>query len=255
VARTLRAAGNVVALSGEGADELFGGYDLALARAYALHRNGRATLAAAAATELEAASWIPSASLESILNPEILEAEGGPRATLDAYEDAFSAIGYDDEPDPFLSHLRVQRRVNLAGLLLRLDSATMLASVEGRTPFADALVAAHAESLPTADKFDAAPRDGESAADRAARTKLCLRRAYRADLPELVTRRAKASFPLPFQEWIATPEVVAPLLATNFASQVFTEPALAAVRANPAGLWRLAWPMLNLCLWSHTSST
>src|SRR5262249_35020533 len=108
------------------------------------------------------------------------------------------------------AHLRFHRRTNLTRLLQRLDTATMLASVEGRTPFADSFVAELAEALPMSAKFaldDAgAPRhdSGATATLARARTKIVLRDAFRIDLPSQIVERPKASFPLPFQEWAAS---------------------------------------------------
>ena len=137
-------------------------------------------------------------------------------------------------------HLRYLRRINLAGLLQRLDTATMLERVEGRTPLADCRIAELAESLPIGRKFiPGSP----------AQTKRCLRSAFAADLSPWVIARPKASFPLPFQAWIeGTGDV---LRESGFAAQVFAPGAVEAVAQQTGALWRLAWPMLNLALWGE----
>jgi asparagine synthase (glutamine-hydrolysing) len=146
-----------------------------------------------------------------------------------------------DGRGPLDAHLRFHRRINLAGLLQRLDTATMLESVEGRTPFADRCVAELAESLPMSMKFDAGV-EGSPAG-----TKLALRRAFAGILPREVVERPKASFPLPFQEWVV--DRASALRESGFAREVFSTAAVELVAADPARNWRLAWPMINLAMW------
>jgi hypothetical protein len=115
-----------------------------------------------------------------------------------------------------------QRRVNLVGLLGRLDGATMLAGVEGRTPFADARVAAWAESLPISMKFvagdvEGAPLPGEGGDRRPGRlegTRSMTLGACR-ERTKIVLRRAFEG------------------------------------RHDPARAWNLAWPMFNLAMWGR----
>ena len=234
VARTLRAAGHVVTLSGEGADELFAGYEqpMRLAAAHVESGNEDPGL-----FQLNSAAWIPPASKPALLREHVWRGLGGDAHLVGTYRETYRRVSLR-VGDPLEAHLRFHRRVNLAGLLLRLDSATMLESVEGRTPFADVRVAGAGDALPMSRKYSVGP-DG-------ARTKTALREAFATDLPDAVVRRPKASFPLPFQNWVAdsTDALDHPLL-----SELFTDAAVEAVRANPAGLWSLAWPMVNLGLW------
>lgn len=124
------------------------------------------------------------------------------------------------------AHLRLQRRLNLTGLLQRLDTSTMLASVEGRTPFADSVVTRLAESLPMDLKFR---MDGDRI-----ETKRVLRESFRATLPEEVIAREKASFPLPFQDWVS--DQTERLRSSAFAREMFTEAGIASVCSDPQAL-------------------
>lgn len=252
VSLRMRADGRVVTLSGEGADELFGGYEAPLREA------GRfeAALPAVAAPTAEARrarfqidsnAWIPLAIKTTVLAAPVARAAEGDAVLIDAYGVEWSRIAPGGpRDDPLQAHLRFHRRVNLAGLLLRLDSATMRAGVEGRTPLADACVAALAEALPMDAKFTAARADA-TAPPAPARSKRVLREAFAHVVPPGILARPKASFPLPFQAWIADHAGV--LRSSRFAREWFAPRALDAVAADPSRLWNLAWPMMNVALW------
>ena len=242
VARTLRGAGNVVTLSGEGADEVFAGY---------VHPTRLAADHVAAGNDdpgrfhLTSNAWAPLDLKPHLFNSPIWLAIEQDAALVEFYRDEHARCclpQYGAAPDehPLQAHLRVHRRINLAGLLQRLDSATMLESVEGRTPFADRRITSLAEALPMDQKFDL----------RAETTgKVGLRRAFADDLPAAVVTRPKASFPLPFQHWICdTAEVLehSPLI-----DELFTVEATSQVGANPTRHWNLAWPMMNIALWGR----
>lgn len=250
VALRLRSDGKIVTISGEGADELFGGYDILLDHALAFEASltaarprGPGLAAARARFQADDAAWIPISSKPAILSESARRSSESDAVLLDVYTRECEALAAGDRSfeEPLQVHLRFQRRINLAGLLLRLDSATMLAGVEGRTPFADVRVAALAEALPMSEKF------GRGTGP--ARTKSCLRRAFADIVPEFVLRRPKASFPLPFQDWCADH---APLLSPSGpATEFFSAAAIQAVRQQPGELWSLAWPMLNIAMWAR----
>jgi len=254
VANLLRAEGHKVALSGEGADELFGGYDLALMQS-AQYRAGSHVIVQKHAAlgpgefELRANAWLSPDAYEDVLVPDFqarIGCAGGRGDELSAvFEREFAVCAARAEAkghvDPLQSHLFFQQRMNLSGLLMRLDTATMLAGVEGRTPFADVRVRALAEALPMRDKFAA---NGERAVSK---TKIALRRAFSNVLPDGVIGREKASFPLPFQNWIGCARRAT--LECEKLREFVREEAILAVASNPSQYWHLAWPMANLAYW------
>jgi len=248
VARRLRADRQVVALSGEGADELFGGYDLILNAAAAFEavaRNADSEELALrrANLHIEANAWVPPTSKREVLAPAIWRACQQDAAMRAELASEFAQLAADAGPQAtgLDVHLRYLRRVNLAGLLQRLDTSTMLEGVEGRTPFADQRVAECAESMPASAKFTPA-RDGRPAA-----TKVPLRAAFAHDMPAWVLTRPKASFPLPFAGWLDGMGEF--LRKSEFAATAFSCGSIEAVAQQPAALWRLAWPMINLAMW------
>jgi len=257
VATRLRADGCVVTLSGEGADELFGGYSEALAAARAFESSGLNGVGGGRFF-LEANAWIPLGAKHEVLQPDALRAAEGDSWLLRFFDRTFDTCSREagEGADPLEAHLRLLRTVNLTGLLQRLDTATMLASVEGRTPYADLEVAALAAALPTALKFEMEEETesggggGGGVATRSTmRTKTALRRAFADTLPEESLSRPKASFPLPFQEWMA--EAAADAAASPFLETIVTKTALDLLRDDPSRHWRLGWPLANLALWAR----
>lgn len=242
VARALRGEGHIVAMSGEGADELFGGYAAPMRQA-AAHVAG---LEGAADTDgglfhLRSNAWISGEVKARVLRSDVIERAGSDEELRATYRRAFDRCREDAPRDSGLqAHLRFLRRVNLENLLRRLDSATMLASVEGRTPFADIRVARFAEALPMASKFV----DGDPPG-----TKLALREAFKSVLPGEIVARPKASFPLPFEGWMGGATSV--LRKSKFAHALFNTEAIQTVGSSPQALWNLAWPMLNIALWGE----
>lgn len=242
VARVLRSQGCVVTLSGEGADELFAGYEAPMNSAASfVTRQPDASPRESALFQLADAAWAPLESKLALLNPDVWRAIDHDHALIESYTESFAAVQAERDDGALQAQLRFARRINLAGLLLRLDSATMRESVEGRTPFADPVVADLAESLPMHEKFVPAT------ATEPAQTKITLRSSFSDIVPPSILHRPKASFPLPFAEWI---EAMTPSLHTSaLARELFTPAALHHVAHQPKRLWRLAWPMINLAMW------
>lgn len=277
VARSLKPHATV-ALSGEGADELFGGYAMpvlcgldAIRSAQSRDRwpgdaashdrylgeleaqYGTATLGSQADHYLRCNSWLPSGLKACVLTEETWRDAQSDRLLREEIASQFSRTD-EESIEPEQRMLRVQRRINLTGLLGRLDTSTMAASVEGRTPFADVRLAELASSLPFEYKFKS-PRaaDGgwSSAAESLTRggveTKRVLRAAFARDVPIEILQRPKASFPLPFQKWLAP--MVDRIANCAAVGPIICPAAFAALRADPAAQWMSLWPLANVALW------
>jgi asparagine synthase (glutamine-hydrolysing) len=211
-----------VALSGDGGDECFGGYarHFMLARLAALFRLpiGMRRLAASTLLKLTPQAWqelMQILRLPATLRPAFtgvslqkfaraLEATdeqeryrqlttfGSVPASLDSgTEDPAEIPPLSDSVGQLI--YRDMACYLTGDILVKLDRATMAASLEGRCPFLDDRVIEFAWRLPTAAKI----RDGQG--------KLPLRRVLRRYLPEALFERPKQGFNVPIGEWLTGP--------------------------------------------------
>ena len=134
----------------------------------------------------------------------------------------------------------------LQALLNRLDRMTMAASVEGRVPFLDHRVVELAAQLPPALKV----HDME--------TKYLLKRVGARYLPAAITGRRKAGFSVPLASWLRAggplADNVALLLEPASASRGYCAPAelsrlVEEHRRGRRNHAEVLWPLINLELW------
>jgi asparagine synthase (glutamine-hydrolysing) len=213
VAREARKHVKVV-LSGEGADELFGGYTiyrepLSLAWAARLPQGGRRAMGALsrvlpegmrgkdllrrASIPLEeryygnARNFTPD-ELARILrghDPDLSHV----RVTEDLYRQT-QAAGYDDVTAMQYVDLFTWLR---GDILVKADKMTMANSLELRVPFLDAEVFELARTLPLEMRT---PRQGDA-------TKFALRQAMKQIVPPNIMNRRKLGFPVPTADFLA----------------------------------------------------
>ncbi len=218
--RAARQAGLKVVLSGEGADELFGGYA----------RYRRATL-----PFIGGRDGGKSGVFDGV--PALARAFAGWSAPFDAIAKAAPGASRLDR----LQALDCEERLPNS-LLQKLDRCLMANSVEGRTPFLDREVADFAATLP--QRLRANPRHG----------KVLLRHWLAAHAPETRPFARKRGFNPPVGRWMHDRrEALTPLVAGEPGVAAFIDPTTTAQVFNAAReAPQPAWSLLYYALWHAT---
>ncbi|MCL6595110.1 MAG: asparagine synthase (glutamine-hydrolyzing) [Firmicutes bacterium] len=268
LSREARRAGVKVVLSGEGADELFGGYPVyrqphdlrwvsrlppawrrslvAAARCLPAGRRGR-NYVERAATPLErryvGGARILEEGEKAALAGPLLWADEGRQASCERAAPWYAAVHADrlDEPT------RMQA-VDLAGwlpgdILAKADKMSMAHGVEVRVPYLDRGMWEVARQLPTRHKLGGGT------------TKRVLRAAVADLLPEEVRRRPKLGFPVPLRDWLRGPldayvrEVVADHWPEGWLDRAAFERMMEENRLGRADRARAIYTVVNFVLW------
>ena len=256
-----------VALSGEGGDELFGGYYTYVADALAPRVGRLAQIArplverlpsssGKASFDYKAKRFVRAAHLpplerhhgwKEIFSPEaraeLLDGRGGTLDPLDIYRARYAETEGADE----LARLQdVDTGIYLVDdLLVKTDRASMAHSLEARVPFCDPVVAELALALPRRLKV------------RGFSKKRLLRRAVAPLLPAAILRARKQGFSIPAAAWLRgdlqgfARDVLSP---DAVARQGFFRPqaVTALIDAHAGGredLSRQLWGLLAFTLW------
>jgi asparagine synthase (glutamine-hydrolysing) len=145
-----------------------------------------------------------------------------------------------DARDPLNQVLLMDMRLYLENdILVKLDRASMMASLEARVPLLNNDFVEHATSLPLDMKL------------RGLRSKFLLRRALRGILPDAILNRPKKGFGIPVADWFRGPlkeQMLSVLSSDRIARKGFFDPAtvtqligdhLAGRRDNRKQLWTL----------------
>ena len=262
----LAAAQVKVALSGEGGDELFGGYytyaaDLLAARIGPLARLARPVVerlpssSARASFDYKAKRFVRAAHLpplerhhgwKEIFSPDLRAELTGRSHAFDPV-DLYRARYLETEGADPLSRLQdVDFGVYLVDdLLVKTDRASMAHSLEARVPYLDPVVTTFAFALPTRHKL------------RGLAKKVLLRRAVAPLLPKRIVYGKKRGFSIPAAAWLRgelEPFARETLSVATLNRQGFFRPdAVAGILdrhvAGHEDLSRQLWGLLAFTLW------
>ncbi|OGV56897.1 MAG: asparagine synthase (glutamine-hydrolyzing) [Lentisphaerae bacterium GWF2_44_16] len=266
-----------VTLTGEGADEVFGGYIQPHFSAYDFDRCARS--AAAADTKSEFAMsmimlygrsffindtdhhtstdcWFSYSARKSVFNDLTWKSIDEDNELFAFYEDFFDTV---KDCSSFDKRMHLHAEFNLENLLSRIDNCSMSASVEARVPFTDYRLVEKVFSMPDSFKMNwrnkKAEEEGASLTateiDRhnLLETKRLLRNAFRNDIPEAIVMRKKMSFPVPFDKWFygpLLPQIKELCMSSGFTDKYFSKAEMENIFARKD---RNLWLVANLCRW------
>ena len=253
-----------VALSGEGADELFGGYTIyreplslaSLQRLPRLIQKGLRGLAAVIPEGVKGKSFLERGTTrieERYYGNARIFTERHKQRLLHRYD---PSVTYVDVTAPIyaeageLDDVTTMQYVDLytwlrGDILVKADRMSMAHSLEVRVPFLDRAVFDVASTLPTELKLP--PRSAE--------TKAALRRALQGVVPPAIVNRKKLGFPTPTRVWLATSmyewahDVLAGSGATELLDLAYVRTLLEAHRKGDADHSRKIWTVLVFCIW------
>jgi asparagine synthase (glutamine-hydrolysing) len=252
-----------VVLSGEGADELFGGYGVYYQSG--MVRVGQSLPAGMRAPIVGAASRLPTGMRGKGLlrrmstplrdryigNARIFDDEQVDRLTLVGNGYAFDATApyYDQAEEMGLDDVATMQLIDInlwlpGDILVKTDRVSAAHGLQIRSPYLDREVMAIASRLARAEKTAAGT------------TKFALREAMGSMLPQETVERPKLGFPVPIGEWLSRELAgyAEQILVEARTEQWLNKRAVLAVwqrfqSGDPQVSWRQVWTLLVFSLW------
>ena len=269
-----------VVLSGEGSDELFGGYGVILRSPIdylrslpdsSVPKNQRKLLNKAlmrlyGRTEfkdemdhfLAVYSWMKPNELHQIFDKSLANNIQNFPSINNYWLNHFSKV---KDLDIYNKYLYLMETVHLPGLLARLDNTTMAASVEGRVPFTDPELLNFVSDIPFKYKLRwnspmyetmCARLNSYEIAETLDTTKYILKRSFVDKVPPDVLFRKKYSFPVPLIHWFGK-QLLSQLLSMMETSlpSFLDRQGIIDWLGNSADSDKplKAWMLLNLLMW------
>jgi len=220
-----------VVLSGEGADEIFAGYGRIFRSPHDLYRIQNIDSLDLSSEEKDklCINFIKKYIVDSFESDvDHFHNIYSYTSLLDKKALLNSSIPLDDIENDFLDKfiylfneiknetyynkmMYVFEKIHLVGLLQRLDTSTMAASIEARVPFVDHRLVEFAFSIPFKYKIKWCKDGGKyksrvlmsnEISERYDIPKYILKKAYENELPKDILYRKKAGFPVPLHDWL-----------------------------------------------------
>ena len=200
-----------VVLSGEGADELFGGYGRIFRSPldyYKGVRRGNPDYETPMDHFLARYSWFGEQDKKELLSEDVLK-----NGYFDDYSMEYVSGLFDRSQDNnyYKTMYYLQAKIHLPNLLNRLDRMTMGASVEARVPFLDVELVELVSRMPLqyklrwkscSDMFKAVRREtSETISEKYDIPKYILKQLAVGKVPEEIIWRKKMGFPVPLDRW------------------------------------------------------
>ncbi len=269
-----------VVISGEGSDELFGGYggilrspidymrslscsnisdnQVKLHKKALMRLYGRTEFKDEMDHFLALYSWMKPEEVRMIFKTDVCSDRKDFISIKNYWMKQFSRI---KDLDHYNKYLNLMETVHLTGLLGRLDSTTMAASVEGRVPFTDTELLEFITMIPFNYKLHWNSPMYESMcirlnsyeiAETLDTTKYILKRSFVDKVPPDVLFRKKYSFPVPLNHWFGNGLLnrlidAAELSLPDFLDKKGILEWLAISRDSDKPL--KSWMLLNLIMW------
>ncbi len=225
VSEKAREVGFKVLLTGEGADELFGGYVDRYVHSIMMRKILSPFLKFEKLSRLLSAAFYDS--------PLKAEDFGGINASL-GHEQLKWRLQNKGVTNRATQAMIIDFYDYLQPILLRQDKMSMWASIEARVPFLDYELVEFGVNLPLQYKI------------RMLTSKYILRKMAKAYLPESVIKRKKCGFAIPVEKWIKPDES---LFRKGFLEAYLKlSPEFVMKLAESGGLY---WQLLNLELWGR----
>jgi len=225
-----------VVLSGEGADEIFGGYGRIFRSPYdylrlkELSENNQTNNKTVFKTLiknlnskysgksfhneidhfLELYSYISWNDKEKFLDQDIISILNGDHLLYQLFNSQFDRINNLNIYDKYMW---IFEKFHIIGLLHRVDMTTMATSVEARVPFVDHRLVEFALAMPVRyklkwksllDKIAASVCNSDQISEKYDIPKYILKKAFEKQLPPDVVWRRKMGFPVPIHNWLGS---------------------------------------------------
>lgn len=272
-----------VVLSGEGADELFGGYGRIFRSAYdfsRFHKYGVDNLNKDLKKNLlnkynvndfnseidffiSQYSYIDFTMKKNLFMSDYSKQFQNNLFNKNFFENEWSNLSKLELHEKFIYFFQ---KIHLQGLLGRLDCSTMSSSVEGRVPFTDHRLIEYVNKLPLKYKLRFDTKFGkiieslnsDQISEKYDVTKYTLRKMYKDKLPESIIKRLKVGFPVPLTKWLvgSKAEITDKLFSSNSKTKdIFDQSFLKEVinnKKNSKNAGLLIWMVLNVEEWMHS---